>query len=165
MIPRAPLLLPRAETFRPACHTASRRRPVRPPVSPGTTSPPPQQPTTSTTTTSPPPATTTRPSNGVETPQPTQPGMVDNCNKFYFVKQGDTCQVVTSGAGITLDQFYAWNPSVGSTCSGMWTNVHVCVGVFDWMPPHRPYGCYAEVDQRALSYAGITGRKDMTVEY
>ncbi|TQN68562.1 LysM domain-containing protein [Colletotrichum shisoi] len=99
-----------------------------PPVSPGTTSPPSQQPTTSTTiTTSSPPATTIRPSNGVETPQPTQPGMVDNCNQFYIVRQGDTCRVVKSGAGITLDQFYAWNPSVRSTCSGMWANVHVFI--------------------------------------
>ncbi|CRK46738.1 hypothetical protein BN1723_020113, partial [Verticillium longisporum] len=29
--------------------------------------------------------TTTAPSNGVVTPQPTQPSMVTNCNKFHWI--------------------------------------------------------------------------------
>ncbi|KAF3811697.1 LysM domain-containing protein [Colletotrichum gloeosporioides] len=213
-----------------------------PPVSPTA----PQQPSTSlrpSETSSSPPSTTTSPGNGVATPQPTQPGMVDNCNKFYFVKPGDTCQVVVSNAGISLEQFYAWNPSVGNTCSGLWADVnvcvgligqqgtpttpsngiktplptqpglvnncykfylvkpgeiciditaktgvslsqlnqwnpsigsgcsglwadvHICIGVFDKVPTHQPYGCFSEVSTRALSYAGLTGQTGMTVEF
>ncbi|KAK1624127.1 hypothetical protein BDP81DRAFT_398658 [Colletotrichum phormii] len=86
-------------------------------------------PTTATPTTTTSPTTTKTPGNGIETPQPTQPGMISNCDKFYFVKTDESCVtpaatchfgclvlLVTSCAsiaasqGISVAQFLAWNP-------------------------------------------------------
>lgn len=77
--------------------------------------------TTSTTT-----STTT--GNGISTPTPTQPGMVSNCNKFDFVNTGDSCSVVATRNGITVDQLIEWN-SAGPDCTSLWGKVYVCVGV------------------------------------
>ncbi|PNH36202.1 hypothetical protein BJF96_g391 [Verticillium dahliae] len=78
--------------------------------------------------------TTTAPSNGVVTPQPTQPSMVTNCNKFHWIAKGVTCQQVISYQKISLADFVKWNPSVLSDCSGMWAEVQVCVGVIGSTP-------------------------------
>jgi spore germination protein YaaH len=37
--------------------------------------------------------------NAVTTPQPTQPGMVNNCNAFYKVASGDTCESIINKFG------------------------------------------------------------------
>lgn len=60
--------------------------------------------------------------------------MVSNCNTFYFVKQGDTCSTIVSQYGISIFQFITWNPSVGSTCTGMWANAYVCVSIIGHNP-------------------------------
>src|SRR5688572_31934633 len=80
------------------------------------------------TTTSAPPPTSTAPGNGIATPTPIQEGMVGNCNKFYFVKEGQTCSSVLSENGVSLAQLYQWNPSVQSNCAGLWSKVYVCIG-------------------------------------
>ncbi|KAH7420080.1 hypothetical protein BKA64DRAFT_563224 [Cadophora sp. MPI-SDFR-AT-0126] len=67
--------------------------------------------------------------NGVVTPTPTQTGMVGNCNKFHFVTTADTgCYDLAAAEGISLDNFYSWNPAVGTDCSHFITGVYVCVG-------------------------------------
>lgn len=67
--------------------------------------------------------------NGVVTPTPTQTGMVGNCNKFHFVTSADTgCYDLAAAEGISLDNFYTWNPAVGTDCSHFITGVYVCVG-------------------------------------
>lgn len=43
--------------------------------------------------------TPTQPGNGISTPVPTQPGMVSNCNKFYKVSPGETCDHVAFWGG------------------------------------------------------------------
>ncbi|KAK3338130.1 hypothetical protein B0H65DRAFT_512022 [Neurospora tetraspora] len=88
---------------------------------------------TSTTTTTQPP-TTTIPSNGITTPSPAQPFIVSNCDKFYLVKAGDTCDAITQSHGITLAQFLAWNPSAGSACTGLWANAYACVSIIGHEP-------------------------------
>lgn len=50
-------------------------------------------------------------------------------NKFYQVVENDSCQTIASGNGITLANFYSWNPAVGSSCSSLWLGYYVCVGV------------------------------------
>ncbi|KAJ6789644.1 hypothetical protein PWT90_08276 [Aphanocladium album] len=75
------------------------------------------------------PTTTTKPNNGITTPTPTQPGMVDNCNKFHYISTGNTCDQITSYNHISQEDFAAWNPNVGKQCSGMWANAYACVGV------------------------------------
>jgi hypothetical protein len=80
-----------------------------------------------TTTTNPP--TTTTAGNGIQTPQPTQPGMTGNCSKFHWVAQGVTCSQIYSYNKITLAEFVRWNPTVDSDCRNMQARVNVCVGI------------------------------------
>jgi hypothetical protein len=80
-------------------------------------------------TSSTPKPSSTTPGNGVQTPQPTQPGMVTNCNKFHWIAKGVTCNQVYSYQKISLADFVRWNPTVKDDCSGMWAEVQVCVGV------------------------------------
>jgi len=90
---------------------------------------------TSPTTTAPTTTTTTTTGNGINTPLPTQPGMVDNCDRFYFVETDDSCADIASWHGISLNQFTTWNPNVGgASCSGLWANVYVCVRVIGATP-------------------------------
>lgn len=60
--------------------------------------------------------------------------MVSNCNKFYFVETGDSCDAIARSHGITFANFFAWNPEVKSDCGGLWANVNVCVGVIGFTP-------------------------------
>lgn len=87
--------------------------------------------------------TTTR----ISTPGPIQTGMISNCNKFYLVKSGDRyvqytafacrhvtnnrrrCPDIASSNGISLANFYAWNPAVGSDCNFLIGSDYVCVGI------------------------------------
>ncbi|KAL2145839.1 hypothetical protein VTI28DRAFT_6136 [Corynascus sepedonium] len=80
------------------------------------------------------PATTTKSTNGITTPTPTQATIVDNCDEFYFVVAGDTCDNIVAKHGITLAQFLSWNPSVGSTCSGLWASAYGCVSIVGHTP-------------------------------
>lgn len=79
--------------------------------------------------------TTTTRGNGIATPSPTQPSIVNNCNKFYFVKENESCQQVASKNGITVQRFSTWNPSVGSSCSGLWASAYACVSIVGYTPP------------------------------
>lgn len=90
-------------------------------------------------TTTSPPTTTTTTGNGIATPTPTQPSMVGNCDSFYFVVSGDSCAAIASKSGILLSQFVEWNPSVGSSCSGLWANAYVCISIIGQTPtPTNP---------------------------
>ncbi|KFY72525.1 hypothetical protein V499_07338 [Pseudogymnoascus sp. VKM F-103] len=81
------------------------------------------------------PPTTTKPSNGVTTPEPVQPGMVDNCNRFYKVKNGDTCTTIASSVGVTIAQLASWNTQIGGTaCTGIWADYNICTGVIGGTP-------------------------------
>lgn len=72
------------------------------------------------------------PDNGVETPEPIQPGMVDNCGEFHLVESGDICKSISDENDITVDQFLEWNTDVGGrACSGLWVDAYVCIGVID----------------------------------
>ncbi|KAI1801809.1 carbohydrate-binding module family 50 protein [Daldinia bambusicola] len=81
---------------------------------------------TSSTTSSAPPTTTT--GNDVVTPTPSQPGMVNNCNKFDFVETHDNCSAIATRNGITVAQLIEWN-NAGADCTALWGQVYVCVGV------------------------------------
>ncbi|KAL2757501.1 carbohydrate-binding module family 50 protein [Sodiomyces alcalophilus JCM 7366] len=67
--------------------------------------------------------------NGVQTPTPTQQGMVADCDDFYFVQKDDGCADIAAAHGISLSDFYSWNPAAGPDCAGLWANVYVCVGI------------------------------------
>ncbi|KAF2711237.1 carbohydrate-binding module family 50 protein [Pleomassaria siparia CBS 279.74] len=83
----------------------------------------------------PPTTTLTTPTNGITTPLPTQPGMVANCDAFYFVPKNQGCQAIADQNFITLSQFLTWNPNIGgSACGGLWAEVYVCVSIIGHTP-------------------------------
>lgn len=61
---------------------------------------------------------------GIVTPTPTQDGMVSECDTFYLVQDGDGCYNIAASYGITLDEFYEWNPAVDD-CSQLWPDYYV----------------------------------------
>ncbi len=78
--------------------------------------------------------TPTSTGNGVSTPTPTQEGMVSNCAKFHKVVSGNTCSVITKQYGISIEDFYKWNPDVKDDCSTLLLDYHVCVGLIGMTP-------------------------------
>ena len=74
-------------------------------------------------------ATPTAHAAPIVTPQPTQPGMVDNCNTFYYVRSGDTCNGIASAFHITVNNLVTWNTGAGKDCTTLWANTYACVGV------------------------------------
>ncbi|KAF5229853.1 hypothetical protein FAUST_10152 [Fusarium austroamericanum] len=88
----------------------------------------------SSTTAADPTPTPTKPSNGIETPPSTQPGIVDNFNEFYFVEVGDTCATIVDKFGITESEFREWNTKVGDSCAGLWGNAYACVSIIGRKP-------------------------------
>lgn len=44
--------------------------------------------------------------------QPQQTGTVANCDRFYLVKTGDSCDEIESQFDITASELLAWNPSI-----------------------------------------------------
>ena len=50
----------------------------------------------------------------ISTPLPHSPGMVSNCLDFTPVAKGDTCWGIAQRSGITVEQFIALNPALGS---------------------------------------------------
>ncbi|EGX53232.1 hypothetical protein AOL_s00006g493 [Orbilia oligospora ATCC 24927] len=88
--------------------------------------------TTSRTTTTTTPGTTTTTSRVTTTssgaiPGPTREGTISTCNKWRL--SDTSCANILSQAGITIAQFYAWNPTVNSDCTGMWPDYAYCIGV------------------------------------
>jgi hypothetical protein len=77
---------------------------------------------------------TTTSTNGITTPTPHQTGMVSNCNKFYLVVSGDECDTIAANEGISLDDFYAWNPAVGTSCQYLDLGEYVCVDIVGVTP-------------------------------
>ncbi|KAK4140676.1 uncharacterized protein C8A04DRAFT_14700 [Dichotomopilus funicola] len=73
--------------------------------------------------------TSTATSGHISTPSPIQTGMVKNCNLFYKVVADDGCYDIAQAQHIALDDLYAWNPAVGTSCEGLQANVYICVGV------------------------------------
>ncbi|OTA57722.1 carbohydrate-binding module family 50 protein [Hypoxylon sp. EC38] len=62
-------------------------------------------------------------------PAPTQSGIAPNCRSCYTVVSGDTCLSITQPRGVSLANFYAWNPSVNSGCTNLQPGYNYCVGV------------------------------------
>lgn len=75
--------------------------------------------------------TPTQPGNGIATPTPTQPDMVDYCKKFTKVNPGDTCDIISFFNGpILTEDFIKWNTGVGGKeCRGLQLGTYVCIGV------------------------------------
>ncbi|PGH16179.1 hypothetical protein AJ79_01946 [Helicocarpus griseus UAMH5409] len=83
------------------------------------------------------PTTTTTARNGIQTPQPTQPSIVSNCDKFHLVGDGDTCAKIASTHGMSTAQLTQWNILNGA-CSNLWGAVYACVCVIGFTPTPTP---------------------------
>ncbi|RAK97321.1 uncharacterized protein BO80DRAFT_482371 [Aspergillus ibericus CBS 121593] len=75
------------------------------------------------------PATTTSSTTPTGSYLPQQTGIASNCDEYYYVQYGDTCSAIATNHDISLSDFYAWNPAVGTTCSSLDADYWVCVGV------------------------------------
>ncbi|KAK7419027.1 hypothetical protein QQX98_003529 [Neonectria punicea] len=67
-------------------------------------------------------------SNGITTPTPIQPNMVDNCNKFHMVQPGEKCSAVATLNSISIPNFLKWNPAASSRCTGL-----ICLCFRHWV--------------------------------
>ncbi|KAL7938017.1 hypothetical protein V8C35DRAFT_330113 [Trichoderma chlorosporum] len=65
--------------------------------------------------------------NFVPPPEGSTPGATTRCLVWYTTVDGDTCSSVLSDWGITMAQFYAWNPQIGPQCQSMWSEAAYCV--------------------------------------
>ncbi|KAK2590531.1 hypothetical protein QQS21_011781 [Conoideocrella luteorostrata] len=66
---------------------------------------------------------------GTTPPAQTQPGVAADCKRWHVVQKGDGCYDIAQANKITLDDFYKWNPGVGSNCEALWLGYAVCIGV------------------------------------
>ncbi|WYZ42002.1 hypothetical protein EsH8_V_000897 [Colletotrichum jinshuiense] len=100
---------------------------------------PPAQPS-STTSTSTRPTTTTQPPTTLRTSttttaatgptvSPVMPGAAANCDRYYKIQSGDSCDVVASKNGITVAQLRSWNTDINAGCSNLWLDYYICTGV------------------------------------
>ncbi|KAM7214751.1 hypothetical protein V8F06_009823 [Rhypophila decipiens] len=90
---------------------------------------------TSTTTTSSKTTSTTTTSKTTITPTPTpsnqpqMPGVAANCNRFYKIRSGDTCENIAQANGITFAQLRSWNTEINASCSNLWLDYYICTRV------------------------------------
>lgn len=71
-----------------------------------------------TTSSSPLATSTSSPTSSSSAPdQPQQTGTAANCNQFYLVQLGDSCEKIENQFDITASEFLAWNPSINSGMS------------------------------------------------
>jgi hypothetical protein len=89
----------------------------------------------------------TKGDNGIVTPLPIQPGMVDNCDRFHLVKKNEGCPQVAAYYGITFEQFKEWNPTVGDNCLTLWADANVCVRTIGYKYPVS-VACYGSDNVR-----------------
>lgn len=72
-------------------------------------------------------------SSTMSTPEPTQSGIISNCNKFAESIPGLGCDAFAAAKGITPEQLYTWNPILGiagaNCASKFWAGEYYCVGV------------------------------------
>lgn len=72
------------------------------------------------------PPTTTAPTG----PSPTQPGIAENCTKFYKAQSGDSCQKIADAfKTFTVNDFIKWNPGVGKTCTKLYASYYYCIAI------------------------------------
>src|SRR5687768_11383376 len=61
---------------------------------------------------------------------PTFENIAPNCNAYHTVVDGDGCWSISQDYGITVDQFYEWNPDIADDCgTNFWPGYAYCVGV------------------------------------
>ncbi|KAL3423876.1 LysM domain-containing protein [Phlyctema vagabunda] len=70
------------------------------------------------------------PYTGDETsPLPFRDGTTPNCTQYAEVtaEGGPDCETLLNTWDLSIAQFYKWNPTVGTDCSGLWAGYRYCV--------------------------------------
>ncbi|KAK1830153.1 hypothetical protein QBC39DRAFT_309685 [Podospora conica] len=64
-------------------------------------------------------------------PTKTLAGQPSYCNDWHLVLPGETCEdiAVAYSSWMGLVNLHAWNPAIGSDCSGLYVYHYVCVGI------------------------------------
>ncbi|RPA73864.1 hypothetical protein BJ508DRAFT_333633 [Ascobolus immersus RN42] len=62
-------------------------------------------------------------------PSPTHSPIASNCNKYYQIKSGDTCEKIQTSQKVTAANLGKWNPFIDSKCTNIWVGYWICVGV------------------------------------
>ncbi|OBU01588.1 hypothetical protein VE01_00568 [Pseudogymnoascus verrucosus] len=70
---------------------------------------------------------TTQSGSAIQTPNPRAMGEVANCTTWFKMKTYSTCADVLVLYGLTLEEFYAFNPSVGKGCATMAAGTYYCI--------------------------------------
>lgn len=52
-----------------------------------------------------------------------------NCGKYVQVESGSNCNTIVLANGITLDSFYAMNPSIDADCTNLLAGYDYCVAL------------------------------------
>lgn len=55
--------------------------------------------------------------------------MVNNCDAFHLVIDGDKCGNIAHRYGISMGQFNRYNPEIKTDCSGLLVDHYVCVSI------------------------------------
>lgn len=65
--------------------------------------------------------------------------MIETCTEIVDVDEDGypSCQDILSDYELTIAEFYAWNPSVGADCSGMWAGKYSSIESQILASPHR----------------------------
>ncbi|KAL4938841.1 hypothetical protein BDV06DRAFT_225624 [Aspergillus oleicola] len=63
----------------------------------------------------------------VTIPTPTMPGIIDGCEGYDKVVEGDICDTVAKRNGIATYQLKTWNSEINDLCSNLWLDYYVCV--------------------------------------
>ncbi|KAL8366432.1 hypothetical protein RB595_004963 [Gaeumannomyces hyphopodioides] len=76
-------------------------------------------------------ASFTQPPKPIETHTllPIREGATPECKAYQSVIAGFTCQGILDQNDITIAQFYAWNPTVGDQCQGLWPGYRYCISI------------------------------------
>lgn len=84
-------------------------------------------------TTSPGPTPTSDP-----VPTPHQTGITKDCDKYYKVVKGDTCDSVTQKFGFNRGLLVKWNTAIDKDCNGLWADNYICVRIKGYKPTSTP---------------------------
>ncbi|KAH6867676.1 hypothetical protein B0T10DRAFT_569316 [Thelonectria olida] len=72
----------------------------------------------------------------LETPSPRAGGEVANCTRWYQIENYDDCESLLLTVHMVIDEFYAMNPAVGATCTGMSLGTYYCISTYSGGVPY-----------------------------
>ncbi|RPA86665.1 hypothetical protein BJ508DRAFT_410891 [Ascobolus immersus RN42] len=65
-------------------------------------------------------------------PGPTQSRVTEGCGKWHLAVDGDSCYGIARNNGLTLEDFYRWNPDVNQDgeCMSLRIGYAYCIGAY-----------------------------------